>query len=673
MKNDAIRQFVRRELRAVTMGVAATALGIGGLPAAMATGLTGGAVVSGQGSITSPNATTTLINQQSNSLTLNWSTFNVAGNETVRFVQPSSTSVALNNILSANPSQIFGRIDANGRVVLINPNGILFGRTAQLNVGSLIASSLELKEYDPATGHLSFQSLGGHPGLIDNEGTITAGRGGSVALLGGTVLNNGLVLADYGTVAMGAGDVATLDFYGGGLLRVQVSGDLKTSSSGAAAAVQNNGQIQANGGQVVLTAAATQDVFASAVNNTGLIRANRIQNVGGVIELSGPDGVVANSGTLDASGQGANSTGGTVKVTGNDVGLFGSSTISASGPAGGGTVLVGGGFHGANPDVADASHTYVGADTTIDADATQSGDGGKVAVWSDDGTRYYGNISARGAGQGSGGYTEVSGKGYLDYQGQVDLQAPAGKTGTLLLDPTEITIEDGADGTDTAITTTGPNPFTDTSSGAGSILMDGTINTQLGTANVTVTTSAGDIVISNTAGTVAIGPATANTNTLTLNSAANISWDAGWSYTNSGQLTLYAAGGSISTNAMGQAIALGGTSPLLMQAAAGIGSTSVPIETTGLISVAAGNGTGGIYISNSGSGDVTVSSLINPITTTAVDGLSVSGSDISLSDAAGSITVSQAIAAGSAAVTLNSSAAISESGAGLVSATGGLT
>src|SRR5512146_513882 len=309
MNNDAIRQFVRRELRAVTIGVA-TAIGIGGgLPAAIANPI-GGSVVSGQGSITSPNATTTLINQQSNQLTLNWSSFNVAGNETVRFVQPSSTSVALNNILSQSPSQIFGHLDANGRVVLINPNGILFGRTAQLNVGSLIASSLELKAYDPATGRLSFQSLGGHPGAIDNEGSITAAPGGSVALLGGTVLNNGLVLADYGTVAMGAGNVATLDFFGGGLLRLQVSGDVKTNSSGAAAAVQNNGTIQANGGQVVLTAAATQDVFASAVNNSGVIRANRVENVGGVIELLGTDGAASNSGTLDASGTDQTSTGG---------------------------------------------------------------------------------------------------------------------------------------------------------------------------------------------------------------------------------------------------------------------------------------------------------------------------------------------------------------------------
>src|SRR5487761_697562 len=175
MNNDAIRQFVRKELRAVTLGVA-TAIGIGGgLPAAIANPI-GGAVVSGQGSISSPNAATTLINQQSNQLTLNWSSFNIASGQTVRFVQPSSSAVALNNILSQSPSQIFGELDANGRVVLINPNGILFGRSAQLNVGSLIASSLELKEYDPATGRLSFQSLSGHAGVIDNEGTITAAR-----------------------------------------------------------------------------------------------------------------------------------------------------------------------------------------------------------------------------------------------------------------------------------------------------------------------------------------------------------------------------------------------------------------------------------------------------------------------------------------------------------------
>ncbi|MGH8261503.1 MAG: filamentous hemagglutinin N-terminal domain-containing protein, partial [Steroidobacteraceae bacterium] len=439
MNDNAIRLFVRRELRAVTVGVAVIGFG-GGLPAAVA-GPVGGTVVSGQGSISSPNAATTLINQQSSRLTLDWSSFNVGGGETVRFVQPSSSAVALNNILSNSPSQIFGRIDANGRVVLVNPNGILFGRTAQLNVGSLIASSLELTGFDPTTGRFSFQSLSGRPGAIDNEGTITAAKGGSVALLGGTVLNNGLIVADYGTVGLGAGKVATLDFYGDGLLRLQVSGTLDANPSGAGAAVQNAGRIQADGGQVLLTASATQDVFASAVNNSGVVRASRIENVGGTIELSGPNGVVENSGTLDASGTGAASTGGTVQVTGYEVGLFGNSAINVSGNAGGGTALIGGDLHGANPGVQDAFRTYVGPGASIDADALTTGNGGKVVVWSDDVTRYFGSLSARGgAVAGNGGFAEVSGEQTLDFHGAANLSAARGAGGTILLDPDAITI-----------------------------------------------------------------------------------------------------------------------------------------------------------------------------------------------------------------------------------------
>ena len=441
MKNDAIRQFVRRELRAaLTMGVA-TAIGMGGGVQAVRANPVGGAVISGQGSISNPSATTTLINQQSNSLIINWSSFNVASNETVRFVQPSSTSVALNNILSASPSEIFGKIDANGRVVLINPNGILFSRTAQLNVGSLIASSLELKEFDPTTGHLTFQSLGGKPGVIDNEGTITAGPGGSVALLGGTVLNNGLVVADYGTVAMGAGNVATLDFYGGGLLRLQVSGDLKTNSTGAAAAVQNNGRIQANGGQVVLTASATQDVFASAVDNAGVVKAARVKNVGGVIELLGTDGAATNGGTLDASGADAASTGGTVTVTGNAVSLASTARVDVSGAAGGGSAFIGGGLHGADSSIANASSTSVASGASVDADATNAGNGGTVVVWSDGTTTAHGNLSANaGPSGGDGGLIETSGHDLDVAGGTVRAAAPAGNSGLWLLDPSSVVI-----------------------------------------------------------------------------------------------------------------------------------------------------------------------------------------------------------------------------------------
>ncbi|MFI4886640.1 MAG: filamentous hemagglutinin N-terminal domain-containing protein [Steroidobacterales bacterium] len=523
MYNDAIRQFVRKELRTVALGVA-TAIGIsGGLPAAIANPI-GGAVVGGRGSISSPNATTTLINQQSNQLTVNWSSFNVAGNETVRFVQPSSSSVALNNILSQSPSQIFGRIDANGRVVLVNPNGILFGRTAQLNVGSLIASSLELKEYDPATGRLSFQSLGGHPGAIENQGTVTAARGGSVALLGGTVLNNGLVVADYGTVAMGAGQAATLDFYGGGLLRLQVSGDVRTNASGAKAAVQNSGSIEANGGQVLLTASATQDVFASAVDNSGVIRAARIKNVGGVIQLLGTDGTASDSGTLDASGADSASTGGTVTVTGKAASLASTAKVDVSGATSGGRAYIGGGLHGADSYISNASSTTIAPGASITADATNAGKGGTIAVWSDGATTAQGRMSADGGpAGGDGGMIETSGHVLNVTGATVTAAGPAGEAGQWLLDPLDV-VNDHGSGTS----------ITGGSNGTNTTVFDSDINAALqgsgsGGTNVTIQTPVGG---SPTAGAITFGSGVSITNgdtaahTLTLDAATSINLSA---------------------------------------------------------------------------------------------------------------------------------------------------
>src|SRR5882724_11360889 len=171
--------------RAVQRAITAAALSLGVWSAASA-GPQGGVVTSGQGSISTPNANTTVIQQNSNALGLDWQSFNVNAQERVQFNQPSSNAVALNRILDQNPSQIFGRVDANGRVVLLNPNGIVFGRTAQLNVGSLVASSLKLANFDPTSGRMSFDS-DTTPGAVVNSGTINAAAGGSVALLGGRV------------------------------------------------------------------------------------------------------------------------------------------------------------------------------------------------------------------------------------------------------------------------------------------------------------------------------------------------------------------------------------------------------------------------------------------------------------------------------------------------------
>jgi filamentous hemagglutinin family protein len=455
-------------------------LSLGSVQLAMA-GPTGGVVTGGQGTISNPNSNTTLINQSSNQLQINWNTFNVSSGQSVLFKQPTSTSVAFNNILDQNPSQIFGLVRGNGQVVLVNPNGFLIGRTGVLDVNSLVLSSLQAIDFNAASGRYQFSSLT-NPGAVINEGTITAGRGGSVTLLGGQVSNSGTIVADYGTVNLAAGRTATLDLAGDGLLRLEVGSDLLTNTNGATSAVENSGSITATGGQVVLSAAAVKDVFTNLINNAGVVRANRIDNSGGTIELLGPEGDVVSSGTLDASAGDAQSTGGSVTMVGNRVGLFGNAVVNVSGASGGGTAYIGGGDHGENPDIPNAEETVVSSGATIDADAGTSGNGGHVVVWSDDFTDFSGSLSARGGSvSGDGGYAEVSGKADLQFSGSANLTAAQGAWGTLLLDPAILDIVHSSDATVPTDATSGTWPYASAESGT---ISDGAVVSLLTTGNV---------------------------------------------------------------------------------------------------------------------------------------------------------------------------------------------
>ena len=595
------------------------------------------------------------INQSSSKAIINWQGYSIAANEAVRYLQPGASSIALNRVIGLDPSYIYGLLSANGQVWVINPNGLLVGPNAKIETGSFLGSTLNISDQNFLTGNYTFTNSGSSSlASILNNGKIIASHGGYVALLSPSVTNEGTIVAKAGTVALASGDEVTLSFAGNKLVNLVIDAVTKD-----ALGISNSGTITANGGTVLLTARTASDILKNVVNNTGIIEARSLVRKEGQIILDGGDaGIVANSGTLDVSSAVAGAKGGSIGMFGKYVGLFDGAKVNASGDAGGGTILIGGNFHGAGPEQ-NASMTYVGSGATISADAITSGNGGNVAVWSNDATKFYGNISAKGGTQGGdGGFVEVSGKTYLDFAGLVNTLAPIGKTGTLLLDPTEISIEHGGNGTDTNITTSAA-PFINTSAGAGSILMDGTINTQLGTSGVTVTTSTNDIVVDNSAGTVAIAPAGgSNSNPLTLNSAANISWNASWSYTNSGQLTLHAGGGTISGTG---ALNIGGSSPLLMQAASGIGSSGTPVATTGVTSLAATAGTGGIYISNSGSGDITIDALTNPVTSSTVNGLSTTTSgDIQLNNSSGSIALGSAT--GAAIDTSAGSGAISLSG-----------
>ena len=417
----------------------------------------GGQVVAGQAQINQADAHNMHVNQATNKAIINWKGFSIARPEAVRFFQPGSGSVALNRVTGGDPSEIYGLLQANGGIFLINPNGILVGPSGEINVNAFVASTLDISNEDFLAENYSLtQNPQKSLASIVNQGVIQAAEGGHVSLMAPAVRNDGHIFAKLGKVFIGAGERVTLNFEGNDLIGFAVDESIKDKVLGPdgkplGASISNTGVIRADGGRVILSAKTAYEAIKSVVNNEGVIEAKTLVNQNGVIKLMGGDrGIVANSGVLDASGKETGQTGGTVHVLGEKVGLFDNAVVDVSGDAGGGTALVGGDFQGKNPVIPNARRSYVGPDASIMADATRNGDGGKVIVWADDVTRFYGSISARGGSEnGDGGFAEVSGKQNLAFRGDVDLGAEAGETGTVLLDPENIVLQGGSnDGDD---------------------------------------------------------------------------------------------------------------------------------------------------------------------------------------------------------------------------------
>ena len=306
----------RRKLAAAAAAMAALALG-----GPACAGPTGGQVVAGTATITQSGATTT-VRQASEQASLNWASFNVGSKESVNFVQPSSQALAVNRILDSNGSQILGRINANGQVYLINPNGILFGRTAQVNVGGLVASTLDVDNASLGGNKHVFNGKGA--GSVVNEGSIRAADGGYVALVSARISNSGSIAARAGSVLMGAGSQVVLDL--GGPVKLQVTqGALDTL-------IENGGAIRADGGQVYLTAKAAGKLASSVINNTGVIEAHTLATgEKGQIVLLGDmqRGSVRVAGVLDASApQGGD--GGFIETSANHVAIDAAQVTTAA-------------------------------------------------------------------------------------------------------------------------------------------------------------------------------------------------------------------------------------------------------------------------------------------------------------------------------------------------------
>lgn len=256
-------------------------------------GLEGGVIVGGQGTIVNPN----LVIQNSARLAINAMGFNVGAGETFNLQQQSASDMALIRVLGQNPSDIFGTINAKGQLLISNPNGILFGKNSQVNVGGLIATTLNIDVADFMFGNYHFYKNKRKLGTVVNQGTLTAADGGYIALLAPEARNEGVINAHLGTAALLAGNKVTLNLNDGAMVSYAID------KGAINALAENKHLIQADGGQVFMGAKAANKLTTAVINNTGIIRAQTVQNQDGKIMLMGDmqTGTVNVGGTLDAS------------------------------------------------------------------------------------------------------------------------------------------------------------------------------------------------------------------------------------------------------------------------------------------------------------------------------------------------------------------------------------
>ncbi len=354
---------------------------------------TGGNVIAGSATIAHQGSTTT-ISQGSDRAIINWRDFSVGAGDLTRFLQPGANSATLNRVTGGNPTEILGRIEANGSVYVLNPNGVLVGRSGVIATGGTFAvATRELDDARFMAGDTRAYS-GNSSGAVTNLGTIDAG--GDAIFIGRTVRNAGGVRAA-GSAVLAAGDEIFLQRQSDDTLRVQF-----VRGTGAAApageGVAQEGTIDA----VQAELAAAGGIYALAINAGGSINATGVAERGGRIYLT------ADGGTIAASGE--------MQATRGDRG---------------GEIFIGGGVQGKDTSIANAARVTVSesARLRVGGDGQQ---GGKVVAWADDVTHFAGQADT-----GAGGFVEVSGKQTLDFTGLVNTRG-----GTLLLDPTDLVIDD---------------------------------------------------------------------------------------------------------------------------------------------------------------------------------------------------------------------------------------
>lgn len=422
--------------------------------------------------------------QKSDKAIIEWESFSISEKEKLRFSQPSNSSAILNRVVGDDPSKIMGSLQANGKVYLLNENGILIGKTGTINTHSFIASTLKLID-DAFINDQELLFSGDSENSIKNLGKIEADK--DIFLFSRKIENNGFIFAKKGTALLASGQLLLKE---GEQERVfvcpnqvcsnQVSLEKEACSSDSQADIVNRGDIKAAHVEILATGG---NIYSLAVNHEGLIDATCSENVKGRVILKATDGKTRVSGKILNKGQ--------TEILGKNVHLDKDAWIDANALDKGGTVLIGGDYQGKNPKVLNASTTHIDPLAKIYANGIGLGDGGKVIVWGDKITSFYGHIEAKGGEKGgNGGFVEVSSPFSLKYKGFVETSAPNGFTGKLLLDPSNIFI--GNTGS-SPVYTSPSNPdfpnYNPTSGYASLNVAD--VNAALGGNDVELLTSAG--------------------------------------------------------------------------------------------------------------------------------------------------------------------------------------
>jgi filamentous hemagglutinin family protein len=376
-----------------------------------------GRVVVGSAVIGQTGSTLT-VNQSSSRAIIEWQQFSIDTGELTRFNQPSSDAAALNRVMGGNPSSILGRLEANGKLYLINPNGVVVGPGGRIEAQSFLASTLDVSNAEFLTGG-AMRFSGDSEATVINLGHIEA-AGGDVYLLARTVRNEGEIKASGVAGLAGANDV---------LLVPNGNERLSVRVTGTAGHVTNSGRIEA--AQAELKAAGGNP-FALAINQGGVVRATGFTlGDDGRVVLTAVQGQTVVDGVIEAPG-------GRVDVLGDAVTVSG--RVDASGQRGGGDINIGGDYQGEGT-LKLARNARITDTATIRADGLGNAHGGQIVVWSEEHTVVDGQLSARGgATGGDGGLIETSSRGLLEFSVSADVSAPAGAGGTWLLDPEDIDI-----------------------------------------------------------------------------------------------------------------------------------------------------------------------------------------------------------------------------------------